>query len=297
MSGPGSRGSGTPRTALVTGGASGIGRATVELLLARGWKVVAADLNEEAGERLLRELDAGARLELVRADVSEEEQVQAAIQQVCERFGALGCVVNNAGVGGAFGPLTEIEVQDWDYTFAVLVRGVFLGIKHGARAMRAQGSGGSIVNTASPAGLAAGLGPQAYSAAKAAVMSLTRVAAVELAADRIKVNAVNPGVVLTPLLGDESKVAPGSRFREALPWPDYGRPQDVGRVIAFLAGEEAEYVTGETINVDGGLMASGPLGGPDNRAGGPVSVVGVNRGMTGAGATVRRDLRGRAPST
>lgn len=279
------------RTALVTGGASGIGRATVETLLARGWAVVAADLNPEAGRRLLDEVAGGDRLDFIRADVSEEEQVLAAVTRVRERFGAIGCVVNNAGVGGAFGPLTEIEVEDWDYTFAVLVRGVFLGIKHGARAMREQGSGGSIVNTASPAGLAAGLGPQAYSTAKAGVMSLTRVAAVELAADRIRVNAVNPGVVLTPLMGDADTVAPGSPMREALPWPDYGTPEDLARVIAFLAGEEAGYVTGETIAVDGGLMASGPLGGPENRAGGPTSVVGVNRGLTGAGATVRRRLK------
>jgi NAD(P)-dependent dehydrogenase (short-subunit alcohol dehydrogenase family) len=279
-----------PKTALVTGGASGIGRATVELMLERGWEVVAADLNPEAGTRLLDELDAGERLDFICADVSEEGQVLAAVERVRERFGAIGCVVNNAGVGGAFGPLTEIEVEDWDYTFDVLVRGVFLGIKHGATAMREQGSGGSIVNTASPAGLAAGLGPQAYSTAKAGVISLTRVSAVELAADRIRVNAVNPGVVLTPLMGDPDIVAPGSPMREALPWPDYGTPEDLARVMVFLAGPDAGYVTGETINVDGGLMASGPLGGPDNRTGGPTSVVGVNRGLTGQGATVRRRL-------
>jgi NAD(P)-dependent dehydrogenase (short-subunit alcohol dehydrogenase family) len=276
--------------AIVTGGASGIGRATVELLLRRGWRVLAVDLNADAGHALADELAVGDRLDFVQADVSDEAHVAGAIERASSRFGGLDCMVNNAGVGGAFGPLTEIEVEDWDYTFAVLVRGVFLGIKHAARAMRGRG-GGSIVNTASPAGLAAGLGPQAYSAAKAAVISLTRVAAVELAADRIRVNAVNPGVVLTPLLGDPSKVAPGTAFRDALPWPDYGTPEDVAAVIAFLAGQDAGYVTGETINVDGGLMASGPLGGPKNRAGGPTSVVGVNRGTTGAGATVRRDLR------
>jgi NAD(P)-dependent dehydrogenase (short-subunit alcohol dehydrogenase family) len=282
-----------PAAALVTGGASGIGRATVELMLERGWSVLAADLNEsrcaELGTDLAGHAKAG-RLDVVVVDVAEEEQVKRAVNGVVERFGHIDCVVNNAGVGGAFGPITELEVEDWDYTFAVLVRGVFLGIKHGARAMIAQGSGGSIINTASLAGLAGGLGPQAYSAAKAAVINLSRVAATELARDRIRVNAVNPGLVLTPLFGEEDRLAPGTRLREALPWPDFGRALDVARVIAFLAGEDAGYVTGEIINVDGGLMASGPL--PDNEAwtDRPMRVVGVNRGTTGQAAVIRRKV-------
>jgi NAD(P)-dependent dehydrogenase (short-subunit alcohol dehydrogenase family) len=278
-----------PLGAVITGGASGIGRAAVELFLARGWSVVAADYNVQAGDQLLTDLSdahAAGRLEFIRTDVAEEEQVAAAVALVAERFGRVDCVINNAGVGGAFGPVTEIEVEDWDYTFHVLVRGVFLGIKHGARAMQSDGLGGCIINTASPAGEHGGLGPLAYSSAKASVISLTRLAAVELAPWRIRVNSVNPGLVLTPLMGKPEQVAPGTPLREALPWPDFGVPEDVARVMAFLASEDAGYVTGETINVDGGLVA----GGPRIETAKTLSVVGVNRGTTGQGATVRRRI-------
>ena len=172
------------RAAVVTGGASGIGRATVERFLGEGWDVVAADLNAENGQRLVDALEGDGykgRIGFVRADVSVEADVAAAVGAATERNGRLDCMVNNAGVGGAFGPITELEAEDWDYTFAVLTRGVFLGIKHAARLMQASGRPGSIVNTGSIAGLGGGAGPQAYSAAKAAVVNLTRLAAVELA--------------------------------------------------------------------------------------------------------------------
>lgn len=284
-----------PRAALVTGGASGIGRATVRFLLRDGFGVLVADVNPTVGERLLTDLagEAGPdRLRFVPADVSSEPDVQRAVTATVETFGALDCVVNNAGVGGAFGKLTEIDVEDWDYTFAVLVRGVFLGIKHGARVMRERGSGGSIVNTASIAGFSAGAGPQAYSAAKAAVINLGRVAAAELAADRIRVNTVCPGVIATPLLGPASPDADAALHR-AQPWPDPGQPEDVAEVIAFLASDAARFVTGEQITVDGGTRAAGPRL-QDAYGGDPAArgLVGVNRGTTGQPPIIRR----RAPT-
>lgn len=274
----------TQRSALVTGGASGIGRATVETMRAQGWDVLLADLNDERGERVAAEIG----VPFLRADVAEEADVAAAVDATVAAFGRIDCVVNNAGIGGAFGPITEIEVEDWDWTFAVLVRSVFLGIKHGARAMRAAGRGGSIVNTASVAGLAAGSGPQAYSAAKAAVINLGRVAAAELGPDRIRVNTVCPGLIVTPLVAtDEDRSAAVMAQRQ--PWPDLGRPGDVAEVIAFLAGDGARFVTGEEVTVDGGLMAAGPrihdaYGGDPGARG----LVGVNRGTTGVPPTVRR---------
>lgn len=211
------------------------------------------------------------------------------MERVRTRFGAIGCVVNNAGLGGAFGPLTEIEVEDWDFTFSVLTRGPFLGIKHGARAMREQGTGGTIVNTGSISALAAGVSPQAYASAKAALLGLTRVAAAEFAADRIRVNAVNPGFIRTPLTGPTER-SMGAAFRQAQPWPEVGAPEDVARVIAFFAGEDSAFVTGESLNVDGGAMAAGPLAGLSDPVGGPTRVVGVNRGMTGEESIVRRKV-------
>jgi NAD(P)-dependent dehydrogenase (short-subunit alcohol dehydrogenase family) len=272
--------------ALVTGGGSGIGRAAAQRLVRDGWRVVLADLNAANGEAAATEL--GAAVRFVRADVAQEPDVRTAVATCVEEFGRIDCVVNNAGVGGAFGRLTDIEVSDWDYTFAVLVRGVFLGIKHGAAAMRAGGRGGSIVNVASIAGFSAGAGPQAYSAAKAAVINLGRVAAAELGPDRIRVNTVCPGLVATPLVASGAATA-AAVMAQAQPWPDLGRPEDIADVIAFLAGPAAPFLTGEDITVDGGLRASGPrvqaAYGGDAAAHG---FVGVNRGSTGEEPTVRR---------
>src|SRR4029450_4317652 len=162
------------RVALITGGASGMGRATALRFLGEGARVVIADLNEGTGKETLEALAAGAGAEgagFVRAAGAQEDDVEAMVALALREFGRLDCLFNNAGLGGALGPITETEVEDWDFTFAVLVRGVFLGTKHGARAIRAGGRGGSIVNTASVAGLSGGAGPAAYSAAKAAVIN------------------------------------------------------------------------------------------------------------------------------
>ena len=279
--------------ALVTGGASGIGRATVERFLADGWDVVAADLNQESGEALLAALESqgyGGRIDFVRTDVSAEADVEAAVSRVLERCGRLDCVVNNAGVPGAFGPISEVHVEDWDYTFAVITRGVFLGIKHAARVMQALGTPGSIVNTGSIAGLGGGAGPQAYSAAKAAVLNLTRLAAVELAPFRIRVNAVNPGAIPTPILRSGAKRLE-NLVGDVQPWPDVGQADQVAAVICFLASDGAGFITGESINVDGGVMAAGPRIG-DMVGGNPAArgLVGVSRGSTGQEPVVRGRL-------
>jgi NAD(P)-dependent dehydrogenase (short-subunit alcohol dehydrogenase family) len=273
------------RVALVTGGASGIGLATVRRFVADGGRVVLADYNADAGARAAEQV--GGDVRFVRADVAQEADVEAAVAACVDTFGRIDCVVNNAGVGGAFGRLTDIEVDDWDYTFAVLVRGVFLGVKHGARAMQAAGRGGAIVNVGSVAGASAGAGPQAYSAAKAAVINLGRVAAAELGPDRIRVNTVCPGLIVTPLVGAGEATA-AAVMAEAQPWPDLGRPEDVAEVIAFLASDAARFVTGEEITVDGGLTAAGPrmhaaYGGDPGRRG----LSGVNRGTTGEAPTIR----------
>lgn len=281
------------QTALVTGGASGIGRATVERFLAAGWSVMIADFNADSGAAMLDDcktrFGAGdCRAEFIRVDVSSETDMQTAIARTTASFGRLDCMVNNAGIGGAFGPVTDLEVADWDYTFAVLVRGVFLGTKHAARVMKAQGTGGAIVNTASIAGLAGGIGPQAYSAAKAAVISFTKTTAVELAPHNIRVNAVSPGVITTPLV-ETGRADVASAMAPLQPWPAPGMADDIARVIEFLAGDGARFITGENIVIDGGLMASGPRLG-DAIGGDPAArgLAGVNRGSTGLGHVVTK---------
>jgi NAD(P)-dependent dehydrogenase (short-subunit alcohol dehydrogenase family) len=278
------------RAALITGGASGIGRATTERFLAAGWSVVVADFNATTAKAALDEW-AGrhrGRVEFVRTDVSREPDVEKAVQRTAEAFGRLDFVFNNAGVGGAFGPITELAVDDWDYTFAVLVRGVFLGTKHAARVMQKQGTGGAIVNTGSIAGLAGGGGPQAYSAAKAAVIHFTRMAAAELAPHRIRVNSISPGVIHTPLV-DTGKRDVNAAIAGIQPWADLGQPDHIARVVEFLAGDGAHFITGENVVIDGGLMAAGVR--MDDRLGGNPGLrgkAGVNRGTTGEAHAVRR---------
>lgn len=279
------------KVAVITGGANGIGRATVLRFLAEGARVVAADLNETTGaETVALAAQAGHRdrVRFLRTDVTQEADVQAAIERAVAEFGRLDCVFNNAGVGGAFGPITHISAEDWDYSFAVLVRGVFFGIKHGARVLQAQGEGGTIINTASVAGLSGGDGPQAYSASKAAVINLTRAVAIELAPSLIRVNAICPGGILTPLLHRGSPEALEPLLAKAQPWPEAGQPEHIAGAALFLATEDSRFVTGAALVVDGGLTA---VGGNAMRlaplAEGAPLMTGVDRGSTGVDPTIR----------
>src|SRR5690606_25533311 len=180
------------------GGGGGIGFAIAAKVTAAGGSVVIGDLNDDRGRDAVARL--GDRSRFVRSDVSEESDVESLVTAAIDSFGRLDAMFNNAGVGGAFGPITEQTVEAWDATFAINVRSVFLGTKHAAKQMIEQGTGGAIVNTASVAGLSGGGGPQAYSAAKAAVIGFTKATAAELAHHRIRVNAVCPGAIYTELL-------------------------------------------------------------------------------------------------
>jgi NAD(P)-dependent dehydrogenase (short-subunit alcohol dehydrogenase family) len=238
-------------------------------------------MNEGNAKAVLDEADAGDRLRFVRTDVSSESDVEELVADAVTNFGAVDVMFNNAGLGGAFGPVTEIRVEDWDWTFGVLCRGVFLGTKHAGRAMKEAGRGGSIINTASVAGLSGGAGPIAYSSAKAAVINFTRAASAELAAWMIRINAICPGAIATPLLAmgrstDELQASLGN----AQPWPGFGRADDIAHTALFLASDEARFVTGAAIVVDGGMTANGPnfIG----RASSPLAgLVGVSRGNIG----------------
>jgi len=281
------------KVAVITGGASGMGRASVMRFLGEGARVVIADYNAETGADTLAEAQQrgyGEAARFVRTDVAVEDDIERMIRCAIDAFGGLDIVFNNAGVGGAIGPLTETTVADWDYTFDVLAKGVFLGIKHAARAMRAQARGGVIINTASIAGLSGDGGPLVYSAAKAAVISLTQSAAVELAPDRIRVNAICPGFIATPLA--EGGDAEGTRtaFARSQPWPDYGRGEHIAGAALFLASDDAEFVTGEALIVDGGLTAAGPeLSKKFARTSARRSrVSGVTKGSTGEPPALRR---------
>jgi len=283
------------KVAVITGGASGMGRATALRFLAEGARVVVADLNDATGKEFLEAAaqdghERGVRF--IRTDVAEEADVAAMIDLAVSDFGRVDVVFNNAGIGGAFGPVTDLEVEDWDFTFGVLVRGVFLGIKHGARAMKRQGDGGSIINTASVAGLSGGAGPLCYSAAKAAVVNLTRAASLELAPEKIRVNAICPGGILTPLIHRGSPDAARPRLQQLQPWPEVGVGEHIAGAALFLSSDDARFVTGEALVVDGGLTAAGPnlisrMRDPSTPSVFNMGVTGVDKGTTGQPPVIR----------
>jgi len=277
------------KVAVVTGGASGLGRATVMRFLAEGARVVVADLNEANGAETLavaKRQGHGDDVLFVCCDVANEADVASTVAEAVKRFGRLDIVYLNAGVGGAFGPIAETSVEDWDYTFAVLVRSVFLGMKHASSAMRKLGDGGVILVTASIAGMVGGGGSHAYSAAKAAVISLIENVAAELGPHRIRVVGIAPGVISTPLLHRGKPERYEAQFRRQ-PWPDRGEPEVIADVAAFLVSDEARFITGETVKVDGGLLAQGLAlfgAGKDSTF---LKTAGVNRGTTGEAMVVR----------
>ena len=251
------------KIAVITGGGSGIGRATVLRFLREGAKVILADYNKETGEAVIDQaVEEGyeGKVHFIKTDVANETDIVAMIQYAVKSFGSLDIIFNNAGVGGAIGPVWELDAEDWDYTFDVLVKGVFLGIKHGAKVLRSQGRGGAIINTASIAGISGGCGPLSYSAAKASVINLTRSASVQLAPDRIRVNAICPGFILTGLTASKSRPIEESAasLDSKQPFPDHGKGEDIAGTALFLASDDSRFVNGEAIVVDGALTALGP---------------------------------------
>jgi NAD(P)-dependent dehydrogenase (short-subunit alcohol dehydrogenase family) len=277
------------KVAIVTGGASGMGRATVMRFLAEGAKVMVADLNDANGAETLAVAKTQGHADSIaflRCDVAKESDVAALVAETVKRFGRLDVAYLNAGVGGAFGPIAETSVEDWDYTFAVLVRSVFLGMKHTSLAMRKLGNGGVILATASIAGMVGGAGPHAYSAAKAAVISLIENVAAELGPHRIRVVGIAPGVISTPLLHRGKPERYEAQFKRQ-PWPDRGEPEVIADVAAFLCSDDARFITGETIKVDGGLLAQGMALFGTGKDATFIRTAGVNRGTTGEAMVVR----------
>ncbi len=249
------------RTAVITGGASGIGAASVRLFVAEGARVLIADTQDERGRALAAELGECAIFR--RVDVTREADVKGAIDEVVARWGRLDCIFNNAGFGGALGPIEQTSVEDFDITFDVLVKGPFLGIKHAAPVMKAQRSG-SILSTASVAGLQTGYSPHLYSVAKAAVIHLTRSVALELGEYGIRVNCICPGIIATPLAAGRPNVSDEglAKMKRALgksqPLGRIGDPEDIARAAVWLASDESSFVTGHAQVVDGGAFAGRP---------------------------------------
>ena len=250
------------KVAVVTGGASGIGEATVRLFVEEGARCVIADIQDERGNALASEL--GGLAAYRRTDVTVEDDVKAAVALAASKFGRLDCMFNNAGSLGTVGPIEDIPADEFDLTMAVLLRGPFFGMKHAAPVMKAQGSG-SIISTASVAGIGGGDGPHVYSAAKAAVIHLTKSVALELGESGVRVNCICPGGIATPIfkgafpdqdIDDATLVETVKPFlAQFQPIKRSGLPDDIARAALFLASDESTFVTGHALVVDGGLTA------------------------------------------
>jgi NAD(P)-dependent dehydrogenase (short-subunit alcohol dehydrogenase family) len=238
---------------VVTGGASGIGEATVRGIISEGGRAVIADLQEDRGRALAAEL--GNATVFHPTDVTCEDDIAAAITLAQTQFGPLTGMVNNAGIVGAIGSIMETSAEDFDHTMAILSRAVFLGIKHAAKAMKPQGRG-AIVSLASTAGIVGGQGPHVYTMAKHGVVGITKSAACELARVGIRVNAVAPGGTVTPMtnaLGDNNPQSTAEFIAASSPLGIACMPDDIARGILYLLSDDARYTSGHTLVIDAGV--------------------------------------------
>jgi NAD(P)-dependent dehydrogenase (short-subunit alcohol dehydrogenase family) len=244
------------KVAIITGASSGMGRATSIRFAGEGASIVVADLNQDGGETTVRQCKENAGNAVFhKTDVSSEAEIKALVARAVKEFGRVDIMYNNAGIGGAVGPLEQITVEDWDRSQAVLLKGVFLGIKHSVPEMRKVG-GGSIISTASIAGIRGFENLHAYCAAKAGVVNLTRSASLEFAKDKIRVNCICPGGINTPIL---HRNQPGLKevmedfLAKGQPYPRAGHAEDIAAMALFLASDDSEFVTGQAMVVDGGM--------------------------------------------
>ncbi|MGH7840188.1 MAG: SDR family oxidoreductase [Candidatus Binataceae bacterium] len=245
------------KVALITGAGSGIGQATARIFAREGAKLVLADVVAEGGNRTLQIVqDLGAEAIFVKCDVARWSDVDAAVAKAVQTYGRLDCAFNNAGIEGASGDTHECTDENWNRVIAINLTGVWYCMKAELAQMLKQGRG-AIVNTSSGAGLAGVPHMPAYVAAKHGVAGLTRAAALEYGRHNIRINAVCPGPIRTPMLGRLTQKRPDieERFARAEPLRRLGEPGEIGEAAAWLCSDHASFVTGLPMPVDGGFMA------------------------------------------
>lgn len=242
------------KVAIITGSASGIGKATAVLFAHEGAKVVVSDVNIRDGESVVKNiLDSGGEAIFIKADTSNPVDNENLVNKTVERFGALHIAVNNAGIGGELAPLADYSLEGWKRVIDINLSGVFYGMKYQIPAMLNSG-GGSIVNISSILGAVGFPSAPAYTAAKHGVVGLTRQSALDYSAKGIRVNAVGPAFIKTPMISALPPEA-NEQLIAAHPIGRLGEPEEVAQLIAFLASEQASFITGNYYAVDGGYLA------------------------------------------
>ncbi len=247
------------KVALITGAGSGIGRTMAVLFAREGAYVVAGDINAQGNAETMRMIEEqGGTAVAVPLNVTVAQEVEAAVQVTLDHFGTLHVLCNNAGTGEKRTSILDLEESEWERVFAINAKGVFLGIKYGAAAMMKTGQGGSIINTASVAGIVGDPGYAAYASSKAACIHITRTAALELARSHIRVNAIAPAFTATPMV--DAMVASHHDPERALqklgsiiPLGRLGTPDEIANAALFLASDESSFTTGAVLVLDGGL--------------------------------------------
>ncbi len=250
------------RTAIITGAASGIGRAASKLFAAEGANMVIADRADAVDETAAAIVAAGGKAVALKGDAGDEAFVKALVARAQSEFGGLDVFWANAGISGGFAPLDEQTADYWTEILRVNLIGPFLAVKHASAAMIPNGKG-SIICTASVAGIRSGAGGPAYSASKAGVVSLVQTACNELYGTGVRVNAIAPGLIETgmtkPIFDGARARGNEARIGQLNPTTRYGEPEEIARAGLFLASDDASYVNGQTLPVDGGLSSSHPV--------------------------------------
>ena len=245
------------KVAIVTGAASGIGRAATELFAAEGAIVIAADVQDTAGQAMIDRLAASKETACyIHADVSQEADVAAIFHLALSQYGQLDVLFNNAGIEGDQALTADATLENWSRVIDINLKGVFLGLKHGIRAMLQHG-GGSIINNASVAGLVGFAGIPAYAASKGGVVQLTRTAALEYATQGVRVNCLCPGVIDTPMVErfTHQQREAEEQMKALEPVGRLGSAREVAELALFLASDRSSFITGAAIPVDGGFVA------------------------------------------
>jgi len=248
----------TGKSAIITGGGSGIGRAAATVFAREGARLIIADVAEDAGRKVVETIrDKGGEAQFLRCDVAKAADVEALVAAAVKAYGRLDCAFNNAGIGGKQRKTADYDEEEWDRIMSVNLKGVWLCMRAEIKQFLAQKSPGAIVNTASAAGLIASHSMPAYTAAKHGVVGLTKVAAIEYARTGIRINDVCPGIIDTPLVADMVAQVPklAGRLDGLEPVGRKGKPEEIAEAVAWLCSDRASFVTAASISADGGITA------------------------------------------